>query len=52
MRTARSSTGHPARVGKGIRSIGRGTLGWLRGGQLGSADGHDIWSHPPGQWRF
>jgi hypothetical protein len=52
MGTVRAHAGDRARVAKGIRGAGRATLGWLRGGQLGSADGHDIWSHPAGQWRF
>ncbi|MGZ4571324.1 MAG: hypothetical protein ACXVX8_10890 [Blastococcus sp.] len=52
MRTGRTDTGHHGRLTSGIRSAGRGTLGWLRRGQLGSADVQAIHSHPAGQWRF
>jgi hypothetical protein len=52
MRTGRAVTGRHGRLATGVRSGGRGPLGWLRRGQLGSPDVHDIWSHPAGQWRF
>ena len=47
-----SRPSHPSWIARGIRGAGHATLGWLRRGQLGPADVHDIWSHPAGQWRF
>ena len=52
MRSGRADTGQHGRLASGIRSAGRGALGWLRHGQLGSLDVQDIRSHPAGQWRF
>lgn len=49
MRTVRSH--RSSSLTHGVRRAGHATLGWLRNGQLGP-DGHEIWSHPAGQWRF